>query len=164
MHVSIFETDNTLGQTADIRLFTFWWDGIGYGGPDWFGNLRDAHACFNGAFAQSFQKLLYTTPFTSYNASGVGIGSRLTGTGETTFSDAMLRAWILTAADRCGIGGDPGRLTISSRSIAEIQQGQTISTPGTTVNPLVTTDGAKKATDWTWVALAVGLAILILKR
>jgi hypothetical protein len=163
MHRSIFENDNTLGQAADIRLFTFWWDGIGYGGPDWFGNLRDAHACFNGAFAQSFRKLLYTTPFTSYNAGGIGIGSRLTGTGETTFNDAMLRAWILTAADSCGIGGDPGRLTISSRTISQIQSGDRLELPESSVNPLVTSDGAKKATDWVFIA-AIAAFVLLIRR
>lgn len=167
MRTSIFENDSTLGDDRPVRLFTFWWDGIGYGGENWFGSLREAHDIFNGAFVQSFPRQLYTNPFTSYNASGIGIGSRLTGTGETLYSDAQLRAWITTAADRAGIGGNVGNLRISSQTIGDLQAGQNLQIPGSSVNPLATTDGANSflaglGADMKWPLVAAAAVITLL--
>lgn len=157
---------------GEVRLFNFWWDGIGYGGPDWFGDLRSSHEVFNQAFVQTFPKLLYTNPFTSYNG-GLGIIalSRLDGTAETTWNDDMIRAGILAMADSVGISGDPSKLHISSASIGEIQNGASLQIPDTNVNPLATTDGVnaalKAATETSWYIYALGavaLALILSRR
>lgn len=150
------------------RVFNFWWDGVGYGGSDWFADLGTAHATFNQAFVQSFPQLMYTTPFTSYTPGGIGIGSRLSGLGETNYSDAQIRAWVLNAASVLDIVGDPSNLHVSSEEIGGVTSGigGSMQIPGTTVNPLVTTDGANALLDLggasSWYIYAAGAVILAL--
>jgi len=154
-----------------LRLFNFWWDGIGYGGSDWFGDLRTAHEAFNAGFSVAFPRQMYTSPFTSYT-SGLGIinGSRLSGLGETNYNDAGIRAWVLSAAEQAGITGDPSQLHVSSEPIG-YSDGTSMQIPGSTVNPLATTDGVNAAigvlseTSWyLYAAGAVVLAVLLTRR
>lgn len=172
MNFSIFENDGTLGDAYDgsVRLATFSWPNV----RSRFSNrsLRDAHTDFNRRFVDLFPKLLHTNPFTSYTAAAIGIsGSRLTGTCETRLTDSVLRSIISITASTVGIDGDASDINISSRSIAEIEGGQVITVPGSTVNPLVTSDGVNalgsqlfEAYKWQIVVGAAVLGVLLLRR
>jgi hypothetical protein len=169
MSLSIFESDGTLGQDESaVRLFTFWWTSVR---PKWSNTtLQGLHQIFNGAFVQTFPRLLYTNPFTNFSNSGIGIGSQITGTGETLWSDAQVRAAIIAAFESIGIEGNAANLQISSRSMAELQGGQNLTLPGSTVNPLATTDGANDFLSDIWGVgrwpLIIGgavLAVLLLR-
>lgn len=132
------------GDTQPVRLFEFWWDDVRAGD----GDLKWAHEQFNQAFVQAFPKLLYTAPFTSYTASSVAAGSRIQGLAETRLDDATLQTRIKAGIRAVGIEGDDSKFRLSAHSIEEIQGGANLDTPGSTVNPLATTDGVTKfATD-----------------
>lgn len=167
-----------------VSLFTFYWNGVtnaNYNPNDWFSDssLRVPHAAFNDAFVRAFPKELYTTPFTNYtDASNFGVGSQLTGTGETIGDVAGVKAWIIEEAGYAGIAGNPQNLNVSLRSIEQLQQGQQLdNTPGT-VNPLATTDGANQAIQdlinnlpdaptlgiSTGVIIAIGVGLFLITR
>lgn len=167
--LSIFDNDGTLGRQDGVRLFEFTWTGIGVARSDT--SWRQAHEAFNQLFTRDFPKLLYSQPFTSYTPLGIGIGSQLMGFGETTLDDAQIRGVLIYLAESCLIYGNPSNLRVSSRSLAEIQSGQTLDVSPSTVNPMVTTDGVSKYfnglyEDYKWPVLigAVALALVITRR
>ena len=142
MNLSIFENDGTLGQDTSIRLVSFSWNGVA---SLWSNkSLQQAHAEFNALFTTAFPQLVYNRPFTSYTPLGLGIGSQLTGMAETVMSDSQFRSVVYDLATGVGIRGEVSSLNVSGRTIAELQSGQTLTQPGSTVNPLVTTDGIAK--------------------
>lgn len=168
-------------NVADVRLFTFWWTGVSradYNPNDWFGvdpSMRDAHAIFNQAFVGTFPRLLYTNPFTNYTDAGIGIGSQITGTGETTWNDAQIRAAIIAGANAVGLTGDESNLRVSAKTINELQQGQNLQLPETTVDYWRTQDaydsvfgdngGAKKGASYAlWIALGLGAVLIMTRR
>lgn len=133
-----------------LSLFTFWWTGVRNANAnpnDWFADtsLRVPHSVFNNDFANAFPRNLYTEPFTSYSDSGIGIGSQITGTAETVGDETGIRNWIIQEAAHAGISGNPANLRISIKSIDQIQQGQQLQLPESTVHPLATTDGVNQA-------------------
>lgn len=142
MNLSIFDNDGTLGEDTSIRLISFSWNDVA---SLWSNKtLQQAHSEFNSLFTMSFPRMLYNGPFTNYTALGLGIGSQMTGMAETIMSDSQFRSVVYDLATGVGIRGDMSKLTVSGRTIAELQSGQTLTPSGSTVNPLVTTDGIAK--------------------
>lgn len=172
MRLSIFDNDGTLGDAesdAAVRLATFSWPNV----RSRFSNktLGEAHADFNRRFVDMFPRLVYTNPFTSYTAAMFGItGSRLTGTCETRLTDPSLRAIISITAATSGIDGNSSEINISSYTLGELQAGAALTVPGSTVNPLATTDGVKALgselfEQYKWpIIIGGGLAVLLLLR
>ena len=173
MNFSIFENDGNFGDDASdaaVRLVTFSWPNV----RSRFSNmsLGQAHANFNRQIVNLFPRLLYTNPFTSYTAAAIGItGSRLTGTFETRLTDPVVRSIVSITAATNGIDGDSSDINISSHTVGELQSGQVLTVPGSTVNPLLTTDGFNKFKhdlfeQYKWPATAgiVVLALLLLRR
>lgn len=173
MNLSLFDNDDTLGDAASdaaVRLATFSWPNV----RSRFSNqsLGDVHAAFNRRFTDLFPRLLYTNPFTSYTNASFGItGSRLTGTCETRLTDSVLRSIISITAATVGLDGNSSDINISSRTIGEIQGGQVLTVPGSTVNPLVTSDGVSdlgsqlfEAYKWQIVLGGLVLGFLLIRR
>lgn len=170
MNFSIFENDGNLGQdAAAIRLLTFSWPNVRTRVSNQ--SLGQAHAVFNRRFTELFPRLLYTTPFTSYTNAALGItGSRLTGTCETVLSDNTMRSFIASAAAASGIDGNSNEMVISSHSIAALESGAVLNVPGSTVNPLATTDGVNALgsdlfEQYKWpLVIGTGIVVLLLIR
>ena len=134
-----------------VNLFTFWWDGVqNQNNSNWFGtSLSQAHAAFNYAFTKTFPKLLYTEPFTAYTDEAIfRVGSRITGTGETTWNEDQVRNAIIQGLTSVGITGDVNKLQISLKSIEQIQQGQQLTLPdNSNITTAFTEDGKNEILD-----------------
>lgn len=157
----------------ETSLFTFWWDNVeraDYNPNDWFGEstLKPLHDNFNVAFTRTFPKLLYTNPFTAYTNANLWTGSRITGTAETNWNEQQTRAALLAGLRAVGFVGDESNFHLSMKTIQQIQNGEQLTLPETTVNPLATTDGAdkavKKISPWFYGALVLGALVIIRRR
>lgn len=127
---SVGKKKSTTNKSIAVSSFVFQWILPVSVSTFWgISSNKSYHAEFNRLFVDSFPKLLYVTPSTSYTDEGVFSSSSIHAVGETKLSPSATKEKIIQIAEQAGFSGSESKIDFSQQTAGQLQEGGQLQLP-----------------------------------